>query len=273
MSLNKRLINTGGGAGAAYNIENLTLTGQYTITEESRSWYFEYMQNDRVLAVATVGYGYGYYITPPSSLNPQTTDIRRKNIEFKPYAFANQIKFVSTPSAGRIYLAIEDGGTKKIAEYNVNSDGTWFITAAAQQVFAVSSLSMPSNQESKGHDFNSDGTKLYVSTSSNYYTFSLSTAYNLNTATLLTTGTNSIVLNKVFRFNPDGTRLFVGNYTPTPRLEQYELSTPYDISTGTLSFVKSNPVYAAYGNFSFNEDGTKLYARSSSSGTINEYTL
>lgn len=107
----------------------------------------------------------------------------------------------------------------------------------------------------EGIDFNDDGTKFYVSAdfSSNIHQYSLSTPYDILTAggseaTLAAPSTGGI------EFNSDGSQLIhmpnsSGDY------DIYDLSTPYDLSTAS----SPTTVTAGVTNFTFSNDGTRLY--------------
>jgi len=77
--------------------------------------------------------------------------------------------------------------------------------------------------------------------------------------------------NRTIYVNPNGTRLFVSS-SSTHLVYQYNLSTPYDIST--MSFAQS--LYLNSANllgFTFKSDGTKIYGGRYNSGTVYEWNL
>ena len=80
-------------------------------------------------------------------------------------------------------------------------------------------------------------------------------------------------------FNNNGTKLYVSGYSPSLTaafIDQYTLSTPYDISTGgetidcSLDVSSQDP---APEGIVFNEDGTKFYMAGSNYDKIYEYHL
>ena len=186
------------------------------------------------------------------------------------------LRFISTPSAGYIYAQGDDtsSGLRKIQQAQVASDGTWFISTAGQLLSVVGQFFTPSNQQMIEIDFNSDGTKMYLSSTAAFYVYNLSTPYMINTATLFSTSTDSTVVNKNFRFTPDGTRLFTKNAINSYQILQYDLSTPFDHTTKTLSYTANYPQVQAYsGQMSFNSDGTILYMKSGVSAAVAAYAL
>ena len=125
--------------------------------------------------------------------------------------------------------------------------------------------------------FNNDGTKMFVgdNTGAKINEYSLSTAYNISTAThvqFISITTQDSTLRGI-AFNADGSKLFaigLANYS----VYQYSLSTPFDIST--YSYVKSFSYFAQGNNgidLKFNTDGTKMYIIDGTSSNVNEYAL
>lgn len=112
--------------------------------------------------------------------------------------------------------------------------------------------------------FNYDGTKMYINTGSSVFQYSLSTAWSTATASYdsksLSMGTTGSEQSWDIYINDDGTKFFNVIQAANQRLDEYDLSTPYDISTG--SKVRSFD-YTLYGEnslgFHFKPDGSKLY--------------
>lgn len=131
----------------------------------------------------------------------------------------------------------------------------------------------------KGILFNSDGTKCYVldsNTVDSVYQYSLSTAYDVSTASydsvsLSVTAQTSFPSD--MRFNGDGTKLFVmGGKT----IYAYSLSTAYDLSTASYASVSFSMAAQNnnMGSFTFNADGTRLFGTTwSSTNYIYQYSL
>jgi len=135
------------------------------------------------------------------------------------------------------------------------------------------------NSAPVGIVFNSDGTKIYVAglTGSNIYQYSLSTAYDLSTASY-----DSVSLNvnstegspKGLAFNTDGTKMYMVGYA-NDSAYQYSLSTGFDLSTASYDSVSidlSSQVDNPFG-LAFNTDGTKMYVLGFTNDTIYQYGL
>jgi DNA-binding beta-propeller fold protein YncE len=119
-----------------------------------------------------------------------------------------------------------------------------------------------------------DGTQMFVvgSNSGNVVEYSLSTAFDISTATptgntfdLSTQGSAP----REIRFKPDGTQMFVTNGN---ELDEYSLSTAWDITTA--SHVNTPTAFAAvpYG-MHWRADGLKAYITTNGADQVREYTL
>ena len=139
-------------------------------------------------------------------------------------------------------------------------------------------MSPYNNGGSRGLRFNNDGTKVYTCGNANDYVFqySLSTAYDLSTASFTTEkyiGGQASTPQGV-NFNNDGTRMYITNENGW--IYQYPLSTPFLITSWGPSY---DNTYAFDSNLTakemlFNDDGTKMYIlHSGSTATIRTYSL
>ena len=180
-------------------------------------------------------------------------------------------------------IAFNNNGTKMYI-VGFSSDAIYqysLSTAYDLSTASYDSVSLDvSSQDGSPHDigFNLNGTKIYMmgSDSDKVHQYTLSTAYDLNTATY-----DSISLNvtsqdttpRSFKFNPDGTKLFMlGSSTNT--IYQYSLSTAFDVSTGSydsVSFSVNSQDTLPFG-LAFNGDGSKMYMIGSTNDTIYQYT-
>jgi len=134
-----------------------------------------------------------------------------------------------------------------------------------------------------GVSFNNDGSKAYLvdmeisgSTSFSISEYSLSTPYDLATSTYTTKKLAAYPnLSDTFHtnWNNDGTKIYVGaemqsGTTDRPRIVEFNVSTPYDISTmsttpntyiTSINYIK---------NLTWNNDGTKMFASIDGSGIL-----
>jgi sugar lactone lactonase YvrE len=127
--------------------------------------------------------------------------------------------------------------------------------------------------------FNDDGSRLYVmgTHGDDIDHYDLSTDYDISTATF-----EAVVLdvsNQESRptsmiFNNDGSRLYVMG-THGDDINQYDLSTDYDISTATFEAVvlEVNDQENSPTSMIFNNDGSRLYVMGTHGADINQYDL
>lgn len=127
--------------------------------------------------------------------------------------------------------------------------------------------------------FRTDGSRMYVGGASNnrIYEYSLSTAWNISTATYTRYGAVATDP-RGMGFSASGSKVFVAMYTsPTTTadyIRQYDLSTPWDVSTisstGDLANRSADDV--VYG-VALADGGTRLYISEAASAEIEQYSL
>jgi len=142
----------------------------------------------------------------------------------------------------------------------------WSLTSAwdistAGSVDSGQSLDVSSWAYVYGILINSDGTNLYVctgysagSTQAILRKYTLSTAYDLTSAsaTQTTSGVSGVEW-KALAFNNDGTKLFIVEKSPNDKVEEYSLTTAYDLTTmgsadSSISFGTTDPTGIFFGN-------------------------
>ena len=125
--------------------------------------------------------------------------------------------------------------------------------------------------------FKSDGTKVYVMSFSTVYQYSLSTAWDLSTASYdsksFDAGTQEALPTGIF-FKSDGTKMYITGYL-NDRVYQYSLSTAWDVSTASydsVSFSVSSQELTPFG-LSFKSDGTRMYIIGQNADAVLQYNL
>lgn len=167
------------------------------------------------------------------------------------------------------YLGSNGTSTSGITTYDV---------AGAR--YANKQISIGSQENTpRGIAFKTDGTKMFIvgSGSNTVYQYSLSTAWDLSTASYDSvsfglTGQEASVSG--IRFKPDGTKMFIVGYSGDSVYE-YSLSTAWDASTlsySSTSFSVSSQDSAPLG-LDFKSDGTKMYIAANSGDAIQQYAL
>ena len=154
---------------------------------------------------------------------------------------------------------------------------------------AVSSLVAQKNwgnteqRQPTGVLFNPDGTKMYSTgtVQNKIYMYNLTTPFTVTSATYSSktcdlTGENDALM---FRFNSDGTAIFVLDTKTTETIDKYSLTTAYDISN--CSLVAGSPQDFGGGmemrSFAFSNDGNKIFIfdqkGNSNKHSIKQYSL
>ena len=128
----------------------------------------------------------------------------------------------------------------------------------------------------RGINFNPDGTKMYVTEgqgTEEVLQYSLSTAYDVNTATLVsTTPLTNVNLPHAIEFKSDGTMMYVIDNTGT-RVEQFTLSTAWDASTLSHDDEFSVSGENQLRGLTFKPDGTRMYVIGAQKEIVYQYTL
>ena len=180
-------------------------------------------------------------------------------------------------------MYVMDNGTDTLYQYTLSTAFDVSTASYASKSFDVSSQ----DNNPTGFTFNNDGTKLYVSGvgSNNTFQYDLSTAYDISTASynnvFLFTGASGVDAFQSHRslvFAQGGTKLFTLGTSGTDYINQFNLTTPYDISTGSYSGIQFDIDAVATGGkagFAFAPDNVgKFYiVTGGTTDTINEIDM
>ena len=125
-----------------------------------------------------------------------------------------------------------------------------------------------------GVEFNSGGTKMFVSMTQKYvsgnqkdgiYEYELTTGFDVSTASFNAnfnvTGADGLA------FNTDGTKMFVA----TGDILEYNLGTSFDVSTASFSGTDLDSSDTSPQDVAFNPSGTRMYIPGSQDDAIDEY--
>ena len=152
----------------------------------------------------------------------------------------------------------------------------WDLAAASYD--SVSSPQLTVDSFLSDLAFNSDGTKLYIAGSNNkrIYQYSLSTAWDVSTATYDSVSKNvgAEEANPFgLFFKPDGTRVFVVG--DTNRVYQYDLGTSWVVSSAAYNSVNVNVTTQDTNPHGvvIKSDGTKLFVLGNANRRVYQYTL
>tara|TARA_X000001382_G_C3135739_1_gene167893 strand:- start:57 stop:953 length:897 start_codon:yes stop_codon:yes gene_type:complete len=177
------------------------------------------------------------------------------------------------PDGTAMYAVGQDSDS--VYQYTLST--AWDISSASYASKSFSFASQESNPQ--GVFFKDDGSKLYVVGFNNIvYQYTLSTAWDVSTASYdsVSASIDYQFFSRGIYFRPDGTYFYIiGNSNDS--VDQYSLSTPWDISTTSndnVSFSVSSEDGQPQSVY-FNPDGTKAYILGSNQSTdaVYEYTL
>ena len=150
--------------------------------------------------------------------------------------------------------------------------GTPFDITSSQFAFDTSINTQDSNPT--GIAWNDDGSRLYeVGTGSdNIYQFTVSTPYDINSASFDTSINTQDAFPQGIAWNDDGSRLYeVG--TSSEKVYQYTVSTPYDINSASFSTDISPQFGGGPRGIAWNNDGSRLYLVGFDDDDIYQYTV
>ena len=127
----------------------------------------------------------------------------------------------------------------------------------------------------RGVEFKPDGTKMYIIglTGDDVNEYDLSTPWNISTASYnqnFSVGAQETTPTAV-RFKPDGTKMYVTGYAGDD-VNEYDLSTPWDVSTASFVQSKGTGDTTQYG-LTFTSDGAKMYTSGATLDRIKEWDL
>ena len=179
-------------------------------------------------------------------------------------------------SADGSYLFIPGGFTDTVYRYSLATP--WDLTTVTDD----SNSKDTSAQATSAMDvwFKPDGTIMYVSdnNTSAIYQYTLSTAYDLSTASYasksLSTSSQGLYV-RGMAINDDGTKFYAFSSNDNT-IYQYNATSAYDISTASYaskSFNPSSDAPAPSGGISFNSDGTELFVGGASADSIYKFDL
>jgi 6-phosphogluconolactonase (cycloisomerase 2 family) len=171
-----------------------------------------------------------------------------------------------------------DGEFVQEGSFDANSGTVYFVGASsfdpAKVLYATSTF--VGGVDASDIAFNDDGTLLFVVDPYRYITeFTLSTPYDISGATITASTSLAAQANGPagIAFNDDGTKLFVAGYSGQ-RIDEYTLSTPYDITT--QSYVDGFSVSTqdtSPRDVEFSADGFTMFVLGATNQSIYWYSL
>ena len=194
------------------------------------------------------------------------------SVSFNPSTQDNNPSSVAFNTDGtKMYVA--GYGSDGVYQYSL-STGFDLSTASYDNVsFSVAS------QDTFPRDisFNTDGTKMFMQgiASNSVHQYSLSTGFDLSTASYDSVSFSVLGSSGGLFFNPDGTKFYLVHYIAgSNAVHQYSLSTGFDLSTASydsISFSVESQTDSSLG-IAFSNDGTKMFIVCSSNKYIYQYS-
>lgn len=171
----------------------------------------------------------------------------------------------------RYFLASDD--EDRVQEFDLNT--TWDIDGGATYNGATSFQTQDSRITSC--QFSSDGTKmvLYGATNDKLYYFTLSTAWDVSTASYSTASSALAGGGDTMAMKPDGTKFYL---IAGSTVSQHNATTAFDMSTvstsATYTLDVSNDVSVTFiAGIALSSDGSKLYTTNRSTRYVYQYDL
>ena len=147
-------------------------------------------------------------------------------------------------------------GSDTVYQYTLST--AWDLSTASYDSVSLSVTSQ--DTAPYGLSFKSDGTKMYVAglTNQSIFQYTLSTAWDLSTASYDSVSYNVARNMSEIKFKPDGTEMYISSVTEQ-EIVGFLLSTAWDISTASyLSETNTSANIPNPRGFDFNSDGTKM---------------
>jgi hypothetical protein len=221
-----------------------------------------------------------------TTLGSITENVQQTSYDIANASYDSKSFSVSSQDTGTRGFTFKSDGTEMYlvafdndAVYQYTLSTAWDISTAS---YSSKSFSITSQDtQPHGVQFKSDGTKMFVvtQTSNNVYQYSLSTAWDVSTASYdgvgfsisTQVGTNNV---SSLLFSADGTNMYVGG-TSTDTVYQYTLSTAWDLSTASYaskSLSVASEDTSPRGTF-FKPDGSVLFVVGISDDEVLQYSL
>ena len=240
--------------------------------------------NGEVLSINLINGGSGYGVTAPTIIfSPSTSIIEGSYANQSSVAIGNQVDgmFIRENGLDLFTSSISDSGTaagtQRIKQYSMST--AWDVTT----VSFVRELNVSVDfSYCTGIEFRPDGTQMFVvggvGASYKLISYNLSTPWDISTATKL--HQRFVPSPGGVRISPDGFTLFFLLASSSGEINQYDLSSAWNITTyGDISIPQKQLNLALLTGetinlgFSFSSDGLKLFTTGQSNSKLYEISL
>ena len=250
----------------------------YAVSTDDRTTWSVAKGSDGVRPIVRDNAGTWQYNSDAGTSSTSSYSMSSASYDSKSFSVTSQtgsIRETHFNNTGTRMFVISDS-SNKVWQYDLS-------TAFDVSTASYNSVNLNIANEStgaQGFTFNNDGTKMYVTGEiyDTVFQYNLSTAFDLSTATY---ANKSLSLSGVqgvpgtIVFNDDGTKLFVCG-EGLDIVAQYNLTTAYDVSTGSYASISYNhsAQTTSVTSMAFNDDGTKMFLASrDNESVIYQYSL
>ena len=218
----------------------------------------------------------------PGAVKDTSGDLIVGTFDVSTAVFADSTFSVSTRDSDPRGMAFSSDGTKMfVVDYDSASVNEYTLSAPFDiSAPVIAGDFSVSTQDSSPTDvaLSNDGTKMFVvgQDSEKIYEYALSAPFDLSTATFANdTSVSPDFYPDGMAFSNDGTKMFVVGYYSNAKINEYALTTAFDISTATFTdtvfSVSSQETFPS--GMAFSNDGTKMFVVGIGGIKVNEYTL
>jgi len=266
-------------ARASFDSESPTLTSNSDLGNISETAWTSLDFNNDGTKIFLVGYGtdkiYQFSLATAYDVTGESMSYDSASYDFTELSAPRDFKFNNDGT--KIFLT--DSNNNRVYEYSLGT------------AFDVSTLSYSNNNfspasqgtQAKGLEFNSDGTKMYVSLTGEdrIAEYDLTTGFSLASGNISHNQSIDLPLGEAdsMKFNSDGTKLFIVDNSEND-IFQYNLTTAYDISTAYQDKEGFNRFGLSLSSkdtlpegITLNADNTKAYIIGQSNDKIFQYDI
>ena len=260
------VIGSGSGGSSGWSITSIANTtydsiSSPTITQDTAPLSVQLSTDGTKMYIVGSANDYIYQYTLSTAYDVSTASYN--NVSFNVSTQGNPREIIFSANGTKLFI-IDSTSTQEVHQYSLST--AWDLsTTSYDNVKLAPSDDFTYTGATSFYTlaFSSDGTKMFAGLQSHILSYSLTTAYDLSTASYDSISfdpTTQDGLTISMSFNSDGTQLFTLGRS-NHKIFQYTLSTAYDLSTlsyASLSYDVSNEVGQEYG-ITFSNDGTKMY--------------
>lgn len=231
---------------------------------------------DKVTTITNLTGGIGYGVTAPIvTFSDSPRVVYGTYTNESPITVGNDVEGFYFKSDGTRLYTSSFTGSNQIKQYNLTQGWDVSTILLDYQLDVSADFSYTT-----GIEFKTDGTLMYVTggVGVNYkiITYGLSTPWEISSASKLSE--INLASPGGIRFKPDGTSVFVLDFSNPDVIKEFTIGTAWDLLTRGGSAIRTLNITTSTGDnnilgFNFNSSGTKLFAASEGSSSIYEFNM